>query len=100
MDKGMDQKLAAPEAKSSEITLTVWFTQLSTQLIRLGLDTIFRIPTAGGEIYVANDWGRFRAPALHHWANLLQTGVNGYPVCPYDLKNLDYSGRLLNLTKT
>ena len=102
LDKGMEQKLAAPEAKGSDVTLTIWFTNMSTSLIRLGLDTIFRIPTVAREIYIAEEWGHFRAPILQRWAERLQNGVGGGPVCPYDLKNLDYSGRFLlaSLTKT
>ena len=102
LDKGMEQKLAAPEVKTSEVTLTIWFTNLATQLVRLGLDTIFRIITPNGtEVYIAEEWGRFRAPILQQWATILQNGVRGRAVCPYDLKNLDYSGRFLlaSLTK-
>ena len=104
LDKGMEQKLAPPEAKSSEVTLTVWFTNLSTNLVRLGLDTIFRIPINRftKEIYIADEWGYFKAHDLHTWSQTLQYGVNGDPVCTHDLKNLDYSGRFLlaSLTKS
>ena len=104
LDKGMEQKLASPDAKSSEVTLTIWFTNLATHLVRLGLDTIFRVVNAAGtnEVYIAQEWGHFRDAQLQNWANRLQNGVNGANVCPYDLKNLDYSGRFLlaSLTKS
>ena len=95
LDKGMEQKLAAPDTKSSEVTLTVWFTHLATHLVRLGLDTIFCIPIQGREVYIAEEWGHFRAQTLHQRATMIQNGIGGNPPCPYDLKNLDYSGKFL-----
>ena len=56
----------------------------------MAFDTIFRIPTAVREVYVAQEWGHFRAPVLLQWATRIQNGVGGTAVCPYDLQNLHF----------
>ncbi len=57
LEKGMNQKLGSLHSHNSPITLVDWFTNLADSIQKLGFDTIFRVPSSKGEIYVLQDWG-------------------------------------------
>ena len=105
--KGMDYKLAAADAKVIT-TLPNWFLHLGNELVRLGWDTVFRIPTVSwrDEVYIPTAWGSIKSEHLDAWHDQLTQGVQmpgraPLEVCPFDLQNLDYSGTfiLASLTK-
>ncbi len=99
LEKGMSQKLGSLHSHNSPITLVNWFTNLADSVQKLGLDTIFRVPSSKGEIYVLQDWGELTSEGLLNWSDNL---VEGFPfgdgtivACPYDVQNLQYSGIFL-----
>ena len=101
LTKGTELKLSSPDEKQNNTNITEWFKSIASNLELLGLDTVFRVPTAGWtkEIYIAKDWGQAMRSFVEPWVNqLVSTGVvdsrTGVvaPVCPYDTANLHYSG--------
>lgn len=99
MEHGMEFKLGGKNEKS-KIDLVFWFQALATNLVKFGLDTVFRVPTDSWtkEIFIAQDWGKITPALVNPWIQQLIHGVldlrtrRSSPPCQYDHQNLHYSG--------
>ena len=103
LEKGMEFKLAGPDEKNNDTTLTFWFQALAEKLKHYGLDTVFTIPNASwtSETYIAESWGKAKEDFVQPWVDQLLSGVydprkhRRLPECQYDIQNLYYSGTFI-----
>ena len=75
---GLSNKLAAVDSKHTETNIVDWFADLASQMMELGLDTVFRIPNASWteEVHILHKWGEIKAAKVNAWRDELKQGVN------------------------
>jgi hypothetical protein len=104
-----DEMKLSDGSEKGTILFTTWINEISAHMKEYGMDTVFRVTNFDENLEwnMLDSWGicEYRTQVLN-WVNSLHEGVyvNGtrQPVCPYDIQNLQWSGKMIlnSITKT